>query len=655
MRHATLSARQRFLTKENVLRLLLAVILISAIHTLTHSRTPWKSAWGRHMAAGKDPTLREQVEASAWFAAAARAGISALLLALSFTWVRDKPERTDQASRNDLLVDEAMQGPSRAVFTGTIAVILAAALVLRLPRMTHSFWGDEADAVATYAHGHLIPEKKDDPQGPLKFDPVSWPQRLYGAERGPNNHVVFSLLSLGSLELWQRIGGHGESEFTEWVCRLPVLIAGLASLVLLPWLLARWGSPWTGLLASAFMSLHPWHVRYTTEARGYGIMICLFIALMHVLTSALQRNRWRDWLLFSLCEFITMWTWAGAAYPFALLNLAIVIHVIIRTRAEESRLVSAWRTLSRWLTANMLAAAAFISVYLPIVLQVARLRDNPLRNGWMKGREMNAAWLHNLLTEPITGIPFHAEDAANVSEVSWQRLLSASPIITGAGFALLIGLIISGIVVLWRRSKPVALLLTAIFGAMPLSAVHFYFGLKNELLVWYWFFALPWLSVAAAVGAVQLAKFVSQDRSVSVAISMALLAIVSISLWPMTREFIRQPTEDYRGVTISIRGGISDRPESDHSKIFTVWLWRFSPLYDPRGDTHVRDAKALRERMNLAKSGEGELFVVVGYRSLAESLNHDMLAILDDPAVFEKRATFRAQEALHTLTVYRMK
>jgi hypothetical protein len=61
--------------------------------------------------------------------------------------------------------------------------------------MTQSFWGDEADAVASYIHGQYRPLKKKDPQGALYFEQPTWDQTFFSAKHGPNNHVFMSLLS----------------------------------------------------------------------------------------------------------------------------------------------------------------------------------------------------------------------------------------------------------------------------------------------------------------------------------------------------------------------------------------------------------------------------------------------------------------------------
>jgi hypothetical protein len=55
------------------------------------------------------------------------------------------------------------------------------------------------------------------------------------------------------------------------------------------------------------------------------------------------------------------------------------------------------------------------------------------------------------------------------------------------------------------------------------------------------------------------------------------------------------------------------------------------------------------------RAANSMLFIIVGYRELAESQDADMLRVLDDPAAFEKIAAFPGYEPMHTLEVYQMK
>jgi mannosyltransferase len=97
-----------------------------------------------------------------------------------------------------------------------------------------------------------------------------------------NNHIAYSLLGRLSESLFGR---------SEWALRLPALVLGLITVVLL-WRLAR---PIVGggqaLAAAALLALSPEHVRWSTSARGYTGLVLGVLVMAGLLFSLLQRPR----------------------------------------------------------------------------------------------------------------------------------------------------------------------------------------------------------------------------------------------------------------------------------------------------------------------------------------------------------------------------
>ena len=625
----------------NLCRLAVLVVFLVSVNHVRHEKPPWKSSWAKHVAEGREPTFREHLAAGFWYGAAARVGAcgALLLVSLGWGWQRkegDLPPRFDLSRTDDAVI-------SAKAFTGLLAVIFVGALAMRLPRMNHCMWGDESSAMETYTLGCYKPVEPGKLNGLMRFDPPTWVDTFWSARQGPNNHPLFSTTSRLSLEIWRKITGLPADAFSEWVARIPVFICGMASLVVFALLLRKWGAPRIGLLATAILALHPWHIRYSTEARGYGPMLLLFPLTFLVLTYALESNRWRHWLLFGLVEFLTMYAWSGIGYGMAGINVAAAILMLARS--------DRWSMLVRWATANLLAAAVFLSLYGPQIPQIMRAH---VRLGWMKGLPMDATWFHNILATPLTGIPFHGDDLANRFEMSWQGLLQHSPLITGVGFAILIIASVVGLVSLWRRSRPLAALITGVFVSTVVCVLHFYFGIQDELRTWYLIFNIPWLSVCVAVGIYAIANTLPERfRSATVA---GLFLLAMASLWPMNASLVSRPEEDFRSAAAVSRDKHEVFSPDKPSKVVTCWLWRYSVHYDPRGDSHTRTALTLQAKMEEAKAiKDGELYVVVGYSSLARTLNADMMALLENPALFEKHPPFYGRESIHTLTVYRMK
>lgn len=640
--------RLRFLlTPLNLGRLMVLGLLLLSLEQLDEMRPPWKSAWARHRAEGKEPTFHEHLGVGLWYGAAARAGLCGALLVASLGWGLKR--ETAKATTFLLEKPEDARMPPR-VFGMALGVIVLGALAMRLPRMDHSFWGDEAHAVGAYIHGNFRPVDRTQLDGPLFFEQPTWSQTFFSARHGANNHVVFSVTSRLCLNLWQKVTGQPHTAFTEWIIRLPVLLAGLGSLVTMALLLRRWGAPLAGLVTAVFLAMHPWHVRYGVEARGYAFMLLLVPLLLIYLTNALERNRWKDWLAVALLEFLIMYSWAGIMYALAMVNVAIAILILMRR--------DRFPLLIRLATANLLAATIFVSLYLPHVPQIESARRRLL---WLKGLPMDKVWFHNLLTQPFTGISYHEQYATNPHELSWERLLSESPVITGVGFAVLFGAFALGFFVMWRRSRPVALVVSSVFLAAIICTLHFKFILEDELRPWYLIFTLPFLALCVALGCLQAARFCARlvpargAKATFAAAMAAMLLLVGASLWPANASLISLAEEDYKGaVATTIARHETFSPDA-RSGVLTVWLWRFSALYDPRGESRARDLSAVRPYMDRALQTGKELYVIVGFRELAKLKSADILAVLEDPTRFDRTTVFHSRESLHSLEVYRMK
>lgn len=640
---------RNLLTIPNLFRVLLLLVCIDAATYLKNERPPWKSAWARHRAEGTDPSFREHLATGLWAGAAVRLSVGSALLLLSLAWTR---KQLPLHSRDLLAVPEKKDMvPScpPGVFYSLLGLMLAGSLATRLPRMTHSFWGDEADAIATYVHGMYKPLKKKDRQGPVYFEPPIWPQTLFSARHGPNNHVLYSITSRLSLEAWRTATGRQRTEFVEWAARLPSLIAGLASLAGVALLMRRWGAPWVGLLAALVMAMHPWHQRYSTEARGYALALAVVPFLLIALSHALDRGRWRAWLVVGTLQFAIMYSWAGMAYTLMALHVAVLVLIL----KKRDRLVF----FIRWATVNLASAAAFISLYAPHVPQIEEARRRLL---WIKGLPMDTVWFHNLVAEFYTGVPWHAQLSSNPGEISVEGLLAAHPWSATAGFSLAMVAFITGIGTLWRWHRTRALLVTSSFAAVVLCTLHFKFVLGDELRSWYLIFALPSSAITTAFGLCTLGEWAARlmplrHKAVSPVLILGLAGISSAPLLPMLHSQLRLPFEDFKGVLQVTRQRHEEFNPRTSSRVLICWLWRYSALYDPRGEIQVRSAQALLARMEETKARKGELYMVVGFRALATTSNADLLDLLENSRLFEKVRTFPSRQSIQMMEVYRMK
>lgn len=163
---------------------------------------------------------------------------------------------------------------SPALFLSLLAVIVVVAAGLRLPLAGSSLWWDEVWQARHATVGEWRPDKRN--PGQLKFRETTFAQALWNY-RKPANHPPMAVASKACHEVWKKTTGAQPGAFNEFVLRLPGFIASLAGLALLALLLRAWGLPGAGLMAAFFLALHPWHIRYGIDNRGYTFLVPLTI------------------------------------------------------------------------------------------------------------------------------------------------------------------------------------------------------------------------------------------------------------------------------------------------------------------------------------------------------------------------------------------
>ncbi|MCB1229488.1 MAG: glycosyltransferase family 39 protein [Verrucomicrobiae bacterium] len=611
---------------------LIATILLPA---------PWHSRVFDSAIPTKTLRLEEFVGAGLWLTGAFGA-VFTLLLAVTWRWWRaegaaDTPSPTSCHWQK-----------SDRWFAPLLLALLTMATWQRWPAMSHSLWGDEDWAFCAYVYGEWRPvEKHGSYQGPIKFHTVPWEQTLFGDQQG-NNHWLSSLLQRLSLNAWRKLEHRKRWDFDERIIRLAPLLGGLGSLAAVALFLRSLGRPVEGLVAALFMEFHPWHFRFSTEARGYSLMLLFFVLAIWAASNCLKSGRLRHWLWLGIVEWLVMLSWKGAVYPLLFLNGLIVV-VIWR---QHRRTPAVRRTqLSRWLAGSLVGALLFLPQGITSELQVRRSLEQ-VRH---RARPMDQTWAANTLSETLIGIPFFEEDPENPRELSLQRQWRTSPVsgLLAGGIALLLVL---GLWRLWRRDRLLAGICLTICVSAVATALHFKYLIRVELLPWYLLFCLP-------IWAILVAAAVSPDDSLLATrpgwlrFTPATAALIFFALFESpTDRILRQfPLEDFRDAWLATRGRHEPLGFDGPSKIYTAWLWRMGEAYDPRGDVRVRDATSLRRRMAEAQSANGDFYMVVGYRELGELLCPDLLAALEESANFERVETLWGDEKVHTLTVYHMK
>jgi hypothetical protein len=352
------------------------------------------------------------------------AGLNVVLLGallLTRRWWSTGGAGLDPVSVPDAPGEPGVPAPDRksAAMKGfglALAAILVLAAGLRLPLASSSLWWDEVWQARHASVGDWRPDKKN--PGEWKFRETTFAQALWNY-RKPANHPPMAVSSKACHEVWKKLTGAKPGEFNEFVLRLPGFAASLAGIALIALLLRAWGLPGAGLIAAIFLALHPWHIRYGIDNRGYTFLVPLTLVGLWALwracgprTAAFQAasetasdpattaTRGQDghstagaWWLFGLTQALILWSHLLSVWV-CLALCATGVWWIWRQHSGPDR----WRRLARLAAVQVAGAMLFFQLFLPNLLQAARWGEKN-----QDGRLLDGVTLVDTLTQVAVG------------------------------------------------------------------------------------------------------------------------------------------------------------------------------------------------------------------------------------------------------------
>ena len=290
---------------------------------------------------------------------------------------------------------------------------LVASALLGYPRLSQSLWEDEEYSVRRcIVGGHRV-----DDDGQVRPKHFPWRNTLWNYS-STTNHVLQSVLARLSHSAWRWFAQPGGLRLSEAAIRLPSYLAGILIIPLLALLLARFGFPWEGAFAAWLVALHPWHLRFATEARGYGL-VALFILLGCLFAvAALNTGKWRWWIALASIDFALLYTWPPTLFTVLVLNLCVLVRLFREDRLAPVRDV----LFLRWLAASVVAGMIFLQMFLPCVpglfhyLQSVRDFDGHL------------FWLKNVGALFLTGSLWTRSGQAVTPYMEYLPIAEANPV-----------------------------------------------------------------------------------------------------------------------------------------------------------------------------------------------------------------------------------
>jgi uncharacterized membrane protein len=182
-----------------------------------------------------------------------------------------------------------------------LAVILLVALLVRIPGLTESLWFDEVwYTQTTFARPGIL--------GQILFKDVHPP--------------TYTLLLLAWTDLF------GDSELA---VRMPSLLCGSGSLLLLWFIARRWMGPLQALLVTTLLALSPSHIWYSYENKVNMMLLLLTLYAVWLYWRASETRLGRDWFVATMVLVVALYTHAYAV------PVAAAIYIWLAWRAWSDR------------------------------------------------------------------------------------------------------------------------------------------------------------------------------------------------------------------------------------------------------------------------------------------------------------------------------
>lgn len=613
----------------NVVRLLCGAGVLAIVIILLASKKPWEVL----AEIGAPEKTRHFVAIYSWWAWACNAVLLVLLGSTVSWWLRPLPSALPRPW--------LPQVSTARWFWPLVVLAMLCTAVTGLKRINFSLWDDEENSLRRV----ILGEYRSDAKGKYELKEVLWEQSFWNY-RKPTNHILQTLLSKASVNAWRMVASPKGLQFEEWAVRLPNYLAGILSISAIAVLLKRLGYARAGVLAAFLLALHPWHIRYAVELRGYIFTILFLPLMMYALLQAIEKGRWRWWAVFGLVQFALLYAYTGCLYVLVAANLGGLIALWRRHDNASDRLIY----LPRLLIASILSGMLYLQLMLPNIPQLAEYLQTERALG-----ALTARWHYNLASHLVTGLPWNNSDnpTAGYPELQWliqeQSWLKFGVVILPAFFFL-----IGAARLLFVRPAGWLVIFTML---LPALAIYAQARAENQYLYeWYIIFVLPGLVACAALGADGLVKPLERWKATRWA-APALLALVFgiyvAASQPARQWFLSQSLQSIRETVLAVRPSL-DPNDPRQEGVMTVALNAHLKAYDPRA-LGAENLDNLLQIAREADAGNKPLYLIMSNELAASVDSPELVKVLRDGQLFEKIRPFQGYDMTLTMTIWRYK
>ncbi len=601
--------------RARALRAGLVVMLGVALLYLAIGDDPFGRSFFERARSGGKLRPHDYAAAFGWWITAVNACALALL-AWKFPWLaRPTPPATLPA------FGAPRPGPPRWLAAGVLAA-MASLAVIAAPRLDDALWTDEKYMVAHSIAGVY----EYDDAGELIFDQASWPETFF-YYRKPNNHVPYSIAARVFWDVWRGVTRPDDLRASETSVRLPALLGGMAAVGTLAWLLFRLGFTSAAFCAAWLLALHPWFLRYASEARGYAFLLALLPVSLVAAFRVLERGSWDRWAVYGAVQMLLLWTYPGAIFVPVVLN-GWLLFQLVRNRPRKTR--PGIPPLGRFLLANALSGLLWLQLNLANMMQFLDYAED-----W-RG-EITRGWLREVRTLMLIGLHDVRPDDGYVT---LDTVTAAHPVLVPGLLLFLTAAGFLGLFRLVRTSAPTRAAAWVLLLPAPLTIMLATWR-GDHLYTWYVIHGLPGVIALLALGTTAIFSRLNHRRArdfgIGATVFLVLIAFATVT-HPMRshlRSVEMQPTFSVLATVGSPRHGdpLAPRPT------LTGAVYGPNDYYDPL-TRDVGTPQALVALMEEADRDGRPLYVSYHREALARRRRPEAMAILEDPTWFEPVGQF---------------
>jgi len=517
----------------------------------------------------------------------------------------------------------------------TLAAVLACGAIAG-PTLSHSLWDDENESLTYYTLGRYVREGEE---GKVRFREWPWRRTIFSYTT-PNNHIFHNVLSRATNALWRAAAQPRGLQFHYLPVRLPAFLAALAAVAALAFLLKEFGFPAAGIAAAWFLALQPWFTEHAAVARGYTLVMLMVVLAIIAWRRALRHGTWPWWIAFAVAQFLALWTYPGALFLLAPLNLAAVL-LIWRRPAEVTG--PARTQLSRWFCVNSIIAAGLLPLLLPLLPQMKKYIAQ------LDTVDIGAKWLNDVFWFFAGGAPW----ARGLSSANWKyhdvQLVTETlgPWALWALGAVVVVPFLAGVVRLARSGWTG---FAVAFCTIAAPCAQFLYAKQQRIFIWEWYviFALPFVAMFWGLGASAMAGLLGRLPPrlpwTAPLAGAALLFLYAYTTQPVRAWQASHTKTPHLESTLLTRSNPGDYRSRKNRRVLTFSITNASYSYDP----NLIVLKNPAELALLCRQADREnrpLYGSLGHIHLMENDHPRELALLRDRRLFGRSTKIGGADA----------